>query len=164
MIAHLKTATMSCWRRMLIWSLVDYSSAEPLMPPGTNVLLHKQQLSEKCALWFCNLLFREWIWMLLCWWSRWLWSKLLSGRLEVESSFAHSSCLESHNALFSIFGRRHVRNESIRLTSTSAADMAYLTYRCYQEKSVIRSMFINTASTCNVNWASYIILNVGQPF
>ena len=106
----LKTATMSCCRRMLIWSLVDYSSAEPLMPPGTNVLLRKQQLSEKCALWFCNLLFREWIWMLLCWRSRWLWSKLLSGRLEVESSFAHSSCLESHNALFSIFGRPCVRS------------------------------------------------------
>ena len=106
----LKTATMSCWRRMLIWSLVDYSSAEPLMPPGTNVLLSKQQLSDKIAFWFCDLLFREWIWMLLCWRSRWLWSKLLSGRLEVESSFAHSSCLESHNALFSIFGRRCVRS------------------------------------------------------
>ena len=106
----LKTATMSCWRRMLIWSLVDYSSAEPLMPPGTNVLLSKQQLSDKIAFWFCDLLFREWIWMLLCWRSRWLWSKLLSGRLEVESSFAHSSCLENHNALFSIFGRRCVRS------------------------------------------------------
>ena len=54
----LKTATMSCWRRMLIWSLVDYSSAEPLMPPGTNVLLSKQQLSDKIAFWFCDLLFR----------------------------------------------------------------------------------------------------------
>ena len=121
------------------------------MPPGTNVLLRKQQLSDKIAFWFCDLLFREWIWMLLCWRSRWLWSKLLSGRLEVESSFAHSSCLESHNALFSIFGRRCVRSYQIRLTSTSAADKAYLTYRCCQEKRVISSMFINTTSTCNAN-------------